>query len=318
MADGAVAHFKDRQQLLLKLKNAGILLVALSKNSPELIRWNEMALQPSDFVQLKISWDLKVRSIQESAKDLNLGLDSFVVIDDNPAELELVRSQLPQVTVLDSTDPETWRGLERMLAFPNTRETEESRMRTELYRVQAQRRQAVDEKLDYAAMMASLDLRVQFGRATSRDLGRIAELVQRTNQFNTTTIRYSRAELEQLLKDPERAVYVAEMSDKFGSLGVVAVVVVRIAAGDAILDLFVMSCRAMSFGLEEVVLASVLSAHGDSDRVLGPYVPTDRNGPASMLYANAGFTALNSTDWVLEASAPRPSVPPWFQLSHRR
>jgi FkbH-like protein len=313
MAEGRVNQHHDRQKLLRRLKEGGILLVAASKNNPSNLRWSEMTLQPGDFALMKINWNPKVQSIREAADMLDLGVDSFVFIDDNPAERDLVRTRIPGVCVLDAHDPYTWRSIERLLSFPNTRETEEARARTEIYRTQAARREALVHAVDYPAMMASLGMKVRFGRASVRELGRLSELIQRTNQFNTTTIRYSKAELQALLHDPGHGVYFGDVSDKFGNLGIVVVVIVERHGSEVIFDSFVMSCRAMGFGLEQLMLRLVMDSEGAS-RYVGRFIPTDRNSPASVLYSDAGFLQTNDTEWTLDASAVLPEVPSWFVI----
>jgi len=317
MAEGDVEHFHDRQQLLRRLREGGMLLVALSKNEASNIRWQEMTLQPSDFVLHKFNWDLKVRSAEQAARELDLGLDSFVFIDDNPVELELMRTQLPKVRALDANDPFTWRACERLLAFPNTRDTAEARARTELYRQQASRREAMARGFDYESMMRGLDLEVEFGRATSSDLTRLSELVQRTNQFNTTTIRYRREQLAALLGSDEHRVYVASMRDKFGDVGLVVSVIVRDTPEERVIDSFVMSCRAMGFELERLVMSLVLDAEGGTKPIVGRFVPSDRNAPAMHLYSSNGFSKRGEHEWLLAPAAPRTAAPTWFGVRDR-
>src|SRR5262249_9698834 len=163
----------------------------------------------------------------------------------------------------------------------NTRATDEARLRTEMYRQQARRREALNGSFDYPAMMASLELEVRFGPANRKDLDRIAELIQRTNQFNTTTIRYSKPELEAFLAGGRHGVYVAALSDKFGSVGLVGVVIVERQGDERVFQSFVMSCRAMGFELERLMLRLVLEAEeSGAARFVGRFVPTDRNTPA--------------------------------------
>jgi FkbH-like protein len=320
MADGIVQHRVESQQLLRRLKDAGMLLVALSKNDEKNIRWDEMHLRPEDFALLKISWNLKVQSIQEAAAELDLGIDSFVVIDDSAQERDLIASKFPKIRTLDATKEETWTSLERLLRFPNTRDTEESRARTELYRAQAlRRREQADAAadVDYPSMMASLGLRVRFGPASNRDLDRLTELVQRTNQFNTTTIRYTKNELATFLSSVDRAVYAAEVVDKFGSFGLVAVIVLSRAEAEVTIDSFVMSCRAMGFGLEQAFLRLVLDAEPTGARVIGRFVPTDRNAPSARVFEDNGFRPTGDTTWVLERGDPRPTIPAWITVEGR-
>jgi FkbH-like protein len=317
MADGQVEQFQDRQRLLKRLKEGGILLVAVSKNDPANVRWNEMALDPSDFALLKINWNPKVDSVREAAAQLDLGLDSFVFVDDSGTERGLVSGELPQVRTLDATLPESWRSLERLLAFPNTGDTAEARARTELYRAQAMRKEALSQTTDYPALMATLRLEARFGAARASDLNRITELVQRTNQFNTTTIRYSRSQLQEFLSSESHCIYVAELSDRYSSFGLVAVVIVERRDGAVIFDSFVMSCRAMGFGFERLVLSLVMQEENDAKQFIGRYAPTDRNLPAADLFAGAGFNEVTPIESELDATAPRDAAPPWFTVIAR-
>ncbi len=134
MAEGEVKHNFYAQALLKKLKEAGILLVALSRNTPESVRWPEMRLNRDDFVLEKISWRPKADGAAEAIAELDLAANAFVLLDDNPVERALVTEQIPGVRALDPALPETWRALERWLDFPSTKFTEEARRRTELYR----------------------------------------------------------------------------------------------------------------------------------------------------------------------------------------
>jgi FkbH-like protein len=314
MAEGDVVHHHGRQALLREVKEGGMLLVAVSKNDPANIRWNEMTLVPDDFVLQRIGWSLKVESMTAAAGQLELGIDSFVFLDDNQAERELVRSQLPTVRVLDSTDPFTWRSVERLLRFPNTKDTAEARSRTELYRQQAQRQESLSGAFDYPTMMANLGLSIEFRRATARDLDRVTELVQRTNQFNTTTRRYTRQQLLGFLTSACHRVYVAALADKFGNLGLVAVVIVEHRDEDSVFDSFVMSCRAMGFQFELAVVRLVLDSDPEITRWVGLFVPTDRNTPAAGLFPDCGFVAKGDHAWVLERRSHGPVVPPWFTV----
>jgi FkbH-like protein len=312
MADGDVVHHGDRQQLLRKAKEGGILLVAVSKNDPKNVRWEEMRLQPEDFVLHKIGWGLKVESIAAAARELDLGLDSFAFVDDNDAECEFVRTQLPAVQVWNSNDAFTWRSFERLLRLPNVTPTAEARNRTELYRQQAMRKEALSTSFDYPEMMASLALAVEFRRMMARDLDRVTELVQRTNQFNTTTKRYSRQELQGFAQSDRHRVYVASLADKFGTLGLVLVAIVELRDDEAVIDSFIMSCRAMGFQLEQTALRLMVGSEADR-RWRGLFVASDRNTPASTLYSDCGFAASDG-DWVLTDPSRLPDVPRWFTV----
>jgi FkbH-like protein len=318
MADGEVEHYRERQKLLLRLKQAGILLVSVSKNSLTNIRWSEMTLQSDDFVLHKIGWEMKAQSIRQVADELNLGLDSFVFVDDEPAERELVRGELPSVLLADANDPNTWDALEMMLQFPNTQMSAEAQSRTAMYQEHAQRQAALKTDLDYPRMMASLVLEMTFRPGTSRDLTRLFELVNRTNQFNTTTLRLSKSEIKKLLTDPQERVFVAELKDKFGNLGLVGVMIVELRPERAALvKSFIMSCRAMGFGLEQQMLAEMMAAcSAQADEFIGRYVASDRNSPCREVFEKSGFSRVSDNDWsyrVGEAKALRPV--PWIAIS---
>jgi FkbH-like protein len=167
---------------------------------------------------------------------------------------------------------------------------------------------------DYGEMLATLKLRADVRPAQDSDLERILELVQRTNQFNTTTRRRSRSDVRELMLSADHTVLVASMRDRFGALGVVAVVIVdRSVPGVAEIDSFVMSCRAMGFGLEYLVLNHLTGEQPDLEW-RGRFVATDRNAPAAGMYTSAGFTQPDAADqmWTLAPGAARPERPAWF------
>lgn len=315
MADGPVEHDVAAQTLLKQLQEAGILLVSVSKNNEETIRWDEMVLKPDDFVLHKISWDLKAQSVIAIAEQLNLDPASFVLIDDNPVERDLVTSTVPGVRALDPLDPECWRALALLQRFPATRQTEEARRRTAMYREAAARREATSATLDYATMMSSLSLRIGWRRANPSDLDRLNELVNRTNQFNTTTRRYTAAELAGLIDDAGRDVFVASLSDKFGSLGIVGAAITRIE-GDALnYENVVMSCRAMGFGLESQLVWGPMTARPAARRAIGQYIATPRNGPCADLFSRHGFVESAPGRWTREMDGPPPVLPDWLELA---
>lgn len=315
MADGAVEHDLSAQELLKELKEAGMLLVSVSKNSEENVRWDEMVLKPDDFVLHKISWDLKAQSVLEIAEQLNLDPKSFVLIDDNPVERELITATVPGVVALDPLDVSTWPALSLLLRFPATRATEEARRRTEMYREAAARREATSATLDYGAMMRSLELQVGWRKAHVGDLDRLNELVNRTNQFNTTTVRYTQAELSDLIQDKGRDVFVSTLSDKFGSLGVVGVAITRAESDAVYFENVVMSCRAMGFGLESQLLTGPLTARPGIRRAIGHYIPTERNSPCADLFASHGFVETEPSVWHLDLATSRPAAPDWLRIT---
>lgn len=311
MAEGPVVHHLERQRLLKDLKNAGILLVALSKNSPESIRWSELALSPEDFVLQKINWTAKPDNVAAAIAELDLAPKAFVLVDDSPVERALVTEQIHGVKALDALLPSTWVSLRRWIEFPSTRQTEESQRRTTMYREAAERRREIGEIRDYPSMMTSLKLRYLVRPAGTSDFERLSELIQRTNQFNTTTIRLTGEEIRGLVDDPNKMVLVASLSDRFGDLGTVAVSIVDLP--NRHIEGLIMSCRAMGFDLEIALLADTISAMAaGAGPVSAAFVQTPRNGPASTVYARAGFHEREPGLWVLDSVENGPAVPSWL------
>lgn len=315
MTDGPVEHRHDLQSLLRELRENGVLLVGISMNDAATIRWDEMTLQPDDFAFLRVNGTRKARSIREAAEAIGLGLEAFVLIDDDPAERAIVTSQLPMVHAMDAGADSTLTALRHMLAFPNTKPTGDARARAAMYRQQAQRREAMSAELDYPSTMRTLELVATTQPATMGDLDRIAELVQQASRFNTTTIRYTRHRLKEMLGDPRHWISVTRVADKFGDMGIVGVTIVKSRNGDPVIDTFVMSRHTMGFDLERLMLASVVERHGGR-AVIGRFVPSARNEAAAMLYPSNGFVQRDATEWVLDPHAPRPVAPAWFSLGH--
>lgn len=314
VGEGRVEHDLRAQRVLRQLQRAGILLVAVSKNDPTSIPWDEMLLEPDDFVLHKINWNPKPRSVAEVAAELNLDPSSFVLIDDSPVERALITQAWPSVGVLDPTDSETWRRLEMMLAFPNTRATREAARRTETYREAAARREAIAAPIDYASMMAGLRLTAGWRLAGLRDVDRVQELMSRTNQFNTTTLRLTTSQLTGLVRSPDADVWVATLADRFGDLGLVGAVVTTRTPERVVFDAVVMSCRAMGFGLENLLVRGPIDAAPGRVEAIGRFVPTERNGPCAGLFRDLGFALRPDGSWSLDLGGELPAVPDWLTV----
>ena len=277
MAEGDVTHHIERQKLLLELKNAGILLIALSKNDMSSIRWNEIVLKEDDFVSLKINWKSKPDNVATVIDELNLAPNAFLLLDNNPIERALVSEQVAGVRTVNPDDPATWRALRRWLEFPSTRQTEELKARTAMYREAAGRRTAMSQTHDYAGMMQSLKLRCVVRSAIADDMARLTESC---SERTSSTQRPGVAVPSRLssVADHGYGVYVASLKDRFGDLGIIAVVVSIEPHGGS--NSVIMSCRAMGFGVEMALLRRVRDAEGPG-AVTGLFIATDRNGPAA-------------------------------------
>jgi len=263
------------QRGLLDLRAQGVTLVLLSKNDPFEFR-ADMPLKTADFAACGVNWAPKAGNLVDICRELNLSTDSVVFVDDNPCEREQMKAHLPEVTVPPFAPPPDAQLLRRLREyfFAAFGKTEEDRLRAADY---AARRLAPSPGRYASAddYLEDLDLRVVPGRAAEKDLDRLAQMAGKTNQFNATTRRRTRAEFEVLLTDPSKAVFVFRTSDKFSEQGIVCYVIVDLPARHA--TDFVMSCRAMGRTLEYFVYRYLTDTLGFAPVL--DYVPTAKNKP---------------------------------------
>lgn len=315
MAEGEVEHFAERQVLLRALAQRGILLIALSKGSASTVRWGELRLAERDFAVVHRDWGPKADGLRRILQELDIRAEHVAVIDDNPTERGLLADAFPGLATFDPDDVGTWRRLALLCATAHSTVTEDARHRTGRYQTNRARREFVAQgsgaKASGAdARMRQLGLTLTFGRMTAVELPRALELLRRTNQFNTTGFTPTKSRLIQLTQPAGgHDTFVAHLKDKFGDFGLVAVVIVRRA--DPSIESFVMSCRAMGYGVEQVVL----------DRVIGQFgmpftarlVRTQLNEPCHEFYASAGFAEIQPGVWRLaERRAVR--LPTWLDV----
>ncbi|HEX5385183.1 MAG TPA: HAD-IIIC family phosphatase [Gemmatimonadales bacterium] len=325
--------FFDFQSRVRALKDRGIILALCSKNNPADVqeafaRRTEMPLTLDDFAAMEIGWEMKHLGLERIAQRLNIGLDSLVFCDDNPAECELVRQMLPQVEVLElPKDPAQFPALlDRVHGFDRLVLSDEDLERARQYRENAQRGEARGAFTDLGAYLASLGTTMSVGRATPAELSRAHQLFAKTNQFNTTTRRYSLAEVERFLSDPRGALYTVRVSDRFGDLGLVGLCLVRAAEhGWVSIDSVVLSCRAMGRGVEHAMLNHVKQRHvaeGGAAGLTARFIPTKKNAPAAGYFESEGFrvterAADGMTDYVLDTASCRPTPCDWIQVTDR-
>ena len=274
------------ERKLKDLKNRGVLLVALSKNNLEdgLKGLGCLeALTKDDFVAWRINWDSKAENLVQVAEELNLGVDAFVFVDDNPAERLEMKAKIPEVTV--AAFPPNLDAY-----FPPHELTEEDRHKTEEYRAEAERKKCLagmrDEMREVREeVFRELGVEVEIHPLADGEVARVAQLSQKSNQFNVCTNRYAEDEIRALAK--AGLVVTAHAKDKFGDQGLVAFVVVK---DGAIVD-WVMSCRVMGRGIEERVEAEVerLAAARGVTELSARWCDSGRNAPVKELFERFGF-----------------------------
>jgi FkbH-like protein len=290
--------FKAFQRYARSLKQRGVLLAVCSKNdharaAEAVERHPEMVLRMEDFVVFKANWEPKSENLRAIAAELELGLDSLVFADDNPAEIEIVRQFVPEVaTILLGPDPAAYVGqLQDARLFEPQRITEEDLARSEQYRAEARRREAAASITDMDAYLASLEMRATLGAFVPVDFPRIAQLIARSNQFNLTTRRRTEAEVAAVAADPARAAFTVRLADRFGDHGLISVVIAEITGDVFAIDTWLMSCRVLKRQVEEVVVNEMvrLAAERGCARLRGLYLPTAKNAMVRDLYPRMGF-----------------------------
>jgi FkbH-like protein len=297
--DATGQAYKAVQKLMLDFKARGLLLAVASKNdldkAVEPFKTHpEMVLRLGDIVSFQANWGPKPDSLRTIAHELGLGLDSFVFIDDNPAEIEHVRQMLPEVDciLLDEDPARRLLQIQDSRLFDITSLTAEDAQRSEQYRVAAQRQSLQLETRSYDDYLVSLTMSGEISRFNTVDIPRIAQLIARSNQFNLTTIRRQEAELGTLMADPSQLTFTMRLQDRFGDYGLIAIVIATIRDDELIVDTWLMSCRVLKRQVEEEVFNELLrlARHQRLRRIRGVYLRSAKNGMVRDLYATLGFT----------------------------
>ncbi len=294
-------RYYEAQLCLKQMKENGVMLAVISKNNPEdvdpVFKNPDMVLKEEDFVGQKINWNPKPQNMRELAGELNIGLDAFVFLDDNPAEREEMKTQCPQVETLDF--PEDTALLPQVIEEAYSRFfkplyiTSEDKGKTEQYRRQSKRLEAGKEAASVQDYLRKLEIRADIHLMRKEEKNRVIQLAGKTNQFNTTTIRYDERQIEQLQKGGSAEIIVGHMGDKFGEEGLTAVVVIVYQGEKALIESFMMSCRVMGREFEYVILDAIVRRirriHPQVKTLGAEYVKTEKNKPVESFYEKAGM-----------------------------
>jgi FkbH-like protein len=326
-AGGVGEAYAGFQAWLKALSARGIALAVCSKNNDALAREpflkkRGMVLQLSDFVAFRANWLNKADNILSIAQELNLGLDSIVFVDDNPAECALVRSQLPEIGVVElPTDPSDYIAVLSSRAwFETLGVTAEDTARVQAYRDSGERARAKLEAGDLDNYLRGLKMRSRWDAVHAGTLTRAAQLVNKTNQFQLTGTRYGEARLQQLAASDAAWVGTFTLADRFGEHGIIAVAVLTFAEHVATIDTWVMSCRVFARQMEHFtfnVLCSVATDKGCT-RLRGRYIATSKNAVVADLFKDFGGQLVagengDGTDWVFELGDNRPPLPHFIE-----
>jgi amino acid adenylation domain-containing protein/FkbH-like protein len=277
------------QEFLVRQHDAGMLLCLCSKNNEEDVEEvfacrNEMPLKREHIVAQRVNWRPKADNLRELASELQLGLDSFIFLDDNPLECERVKSSSPEVLTLQlpHKSEEIPQFLRNVWAFDKQQITEEDRKRTTFYRQNRERDRFRQDAPTLEGFLAGLQLKIDIDPLTPEQLPRVSQLTQRTNQFNCTTLRRTEDQIRQPWKTGELECFTVSVSDRFGDYGLVGTMMFRAKSEALAVDTFLLSCRVLGRGVEHNMLrklGEVALSRGIS-RVDVQFVPTKKNSPA--------------------------------------
>jgi FkbH-like protein len=314
---GEGESFFRLQQFLRQLHHRGIVLAVCSKNDEAIalmpfLEHPDMVLKREDIAVFVANWDDKASGIRRIRDTLNIGLDSIVFLDDSAFERNLVRELLPEVIVPElPEDPSAVVAfLSELDLFETTSFSSEDRNRAAQYRREAQRREAAAGRANVQDFLQSLDMRAVVARFDQFHLPRIAQLMQRSNQFNLCTRRLTESQCRALAQDDAFLPLYATLADRFGDHGLIAAIVLERSQEALMIRDWLMSCRVLARGVEQFLMNRVMrqAAQLGLTRVIGEYVPTAKNAMVRDFYQQFGFVRVSASgnQWMLEVAAFQP------------
>jgi FkbH-like protein len=287
------------QSYIKSLKARGVILAVCSKNEENIAKipfkkHPEMVLKLEDFSCFIANWNDKSSNIRNIAIELNIGIDSIVFFDDNPAERAIVTKFLPEVEVIDTTeDPAMYiSALDQARCFDWIQLTNEDVNRSDTYAKNKHRIKLQESFIDYDEYLKSLNMKAVVGPVSSINQTRFTQLINKTNQFNLRTKRYSESATNEMLSNLDRFnLLQITFEDKFGSYGLISSIILERFIDKVFINTWVMSCRVFKRGIEHLALSSIIDAvtNWGCDEIVGEYIKTPKNGTVKNLYNDLGF-----------------------------
>ena len=304
--------YTDFQKYILEHKKMGIILNVNSKNEESNaiagLRHIDSILRPEDFIVIKANWNPKSNNFKEISQELNVGADSLVFVDDNPAERAIINQELPEVSTPNMEVPYRYiEVLDHSGFFEVINFSKDDFSKTEMYKENAKRSQLQKSFTNYDDYLKSLNMEAEIGGFTSIYMARIAQLTNKSNQFNLTTKRYTQAEIEETAQDQLHITLYGKLEDKFGDNGVVSVVIGKQNKNRLDIDLWIMSCRVLKRDMEYAMMDSLVEQckKRGIEEIYGYYYPTAKNGMVKDFYGLQGFEKVSedpegNTVWKFE------------------
>lgn len=307
--------YSEFQNYIKMQKQLGVMLNVNSKNEEENalagLQHPDGALKPDDFIIIKANWDPKSKNLVDIASELNILPDSLVFVDDNPAEREIIRQQVVGTAVPEIGNPEEYiRVLDHSGFFEVTKLSEDDRNRNEMYKANVMRKQQEQSFGDYKEYLKSLQMKAVIAPFEAMYMARIAQLTNKSNQFNLTTKRYSQSEIEAIAQDEKYITLYGKLEDKFGDNGVVSVVIGEVEGNTLHIRLWLMSCRVLKRDMEFAMMDTLVEKCKEQgiDSIYGYYYPTAKNAMVKEFYSLQGFVKTEedeqgNTTWKYEIPA---------------
>ena len=315
---GTGKAFTALQTWLLELKRRGILLAVCSKNDEDKARdpflhHPDMVLRLEDFAMFVANWEPKSRNIRTIQQTLNIGMDSFVFLDDNPFERREVKTAIPEITVPElPEDPADYVDfLRKENLFEAIAFSAEDAGRTDMYRAEAGRQLAAAASGSYEDYLRDLNMVAVAEPFTPFWYPRIAQLSQRSNQFNLRTVRYAEAEIREIAENPAYVTRYFTLSDRFGDSGLISAVIMKPLDRDTLfIDTWIMSCRVLKRTMEEFIVNETVATAREAGykTVIGEYLRTPKNNMVSEIYAKMSFTPLGDGRFAADTASFSPNT----------
>lgn len=305
--DAVSEAFAAFQKYVKLLANRGVILAVCSKNNPEIAKMGfdkeGSILQVNDFAVFEASWNDKASGLRKIAKQLNVGLDSFVFVDDNPVECNLIRQELPEVAVVNVIDDpaDFIYQVEQGYWFQFQKYSNDDFARTEAYASRAAALLEQEEALDLTSYLKSLNMIGSVQRPTEEQIERFVQLGQKTNQFNLLTQRFDEQTVRRFLSKEDNIIIASSLKDKFGDHGLVSTFIAEKNEDNLNIVEWTMSCRVFSRTFEEYIMNAVLEEAKQKNikTIIGKYSPTKKNAVVADLYDRLGFKKIDEQTWII-------------------
>jgi FkbH-like protein len=320
--------FMAFQKKVLDLHRRGIVLCLNTKNEPGSVEevfdhYPAMVLQRKHFAATRVNWKPKHENLVEMAAELNLGIDSFVFIDDSPVECDMMRKAFPDVmTICAPNEPAALPGLiDSLDCFDQFQISDEDRARGQMYQAESSRRELQAGAVDLPNFYRQLEMSMTLAISRQADIGRAAQLTARTNQFNMHTIRYCEDDIRRFMSTTDHWVVTLALKDRFGDNGIVGLAIVRRDKKEWVLHVFLMSCRVLGRTVEQCFVKWIATAAKKSgaERLIGELALTAKNKPFAHFYESSGFVEIapdrEVCRWALDLATANCDQPDWMKVT---